>query len=140
MSYKHVVQANIFNELLLEYDKFKSSLDFYFSLQEFSLGQPDSGRTGNVLDLCWGYANIKPTSLNQSTVNPTSSATVLNMAQNEVVIGQGITRVTNNFVTKRLNSIKINFSGLNPTNVLGVAHPYKLKNVYHNSMKNTNIF
>ena len=130
MSYKHVVQANIFNELLLEYDKFKSSLDFYYSLQEFSLGQPDASRTGNVLDLCWGYSNIKPTSLNQSTVNPSNSAAVLTLAQNEVVVGQGITRVTNSFVTKRLNGVKINFTGLNPTNILAVAHPYKLKNVY----------
>lgn len=135
MSQKHIVQANIFNNILLQYDKFKSSIDYFFALQEFSLGQPSQDRIGNVLDLCWGYAYINPTSLNQSSLaqpqaNFQYKQEAIVLASNEIVIGQGITRTTNQYVTKRLNDVQTFFTGLNPSNILSVSYPYKLRNVY----------
>lgn len=101
MSETPEVTAELLNSLLLQYDKLVEGDDLYLSLEEFAIGQPVTNRP---LDLCWGYASVEANS--QS------------LAEYEVVIGRGITRSTTSNVTKQINRVNYDFTGLNLTDLL----------------------
>lgn len=114
--------ASIFNSLILNYDQLINAKDYYLSLQEFAIGQPTTARP---TDLCWGYANSKPDSYNLSAF--LSSPT---LSEIESVIGQGICRVTNNDVTKKLTVVNTSFVPVYITSSLLDISENKYKDVY----------
>jgi len=105
------ITAILLNNTLLAIDLMTSGKDEYFSLKEFAIGAPLVNRS---IDLCYGYAKVPPT---------TSTTAAF-----EAVVGQGITRITNNDVTAKLTRVNNSFTGINFTNLLPAGKVYE--NVY----------
>jgi hypothetical protein len=111
MSETPEVTAQLLNRILLSMDLMIDGKDDLFSLQEFSLGLPELNRS---IDLCYGYAKVP--------------ATTSALADYEVVIGKGLSRITNGSVTAKLTRVNTDFTGLNITSLLPASKKYE--NVY----------
>lgn len=92
-----IVTANLLNELILNLDRLIIGEDIFLGLEEFSLGLPEANRN---LDLCWGYANVEP-----STAS---------LASHEVTIGKGVTRNS----TGDLDEVQFDFTSIDLTTLL----------------------
>jgi hypothetical protein len=114
--------AKIFNSLILNFDQMINAKDFYLALQEFAIGQPTSTR---ATDLCWGFANSKPDRYNLASF---LSSPTLN--EIEGVIGQGICRVSNLSVTKKLTEVSTSFVPVYITSALLDISENKYKDTY----------
>jgi hypothetical protein len=108
MSEAPEVTAHLLNQVLLAMDLLTDGKDDLLALQEFALGMPEDNRP---IDLCYGYARV-----------PASTSA---LAQYELIIGKGITRITTNDVTAKLTKVNVDFTGLNVTSLLPADKIYQ---------------